>query len=1112
MITPNTNENINMKDILKDWISSNEVQKLSNVLKNIDTENIKQIDSRFTNSLNNVTFSEILKGVSQLSSNPQINKTILKNLVVNLWKYDQKSNSINKNPQEYIDLITNIVWWWNTAFLDEQQRYQQTQENYKKISDELLKDQKLLNKYSLWNEIINKNSQWDIANSDFVTAFKKDYPDSNALEPSQCIVYLEKKVAKFKKGVLAASNMLSLQKNNLQQFNEQIKNNQELSNLIAEMNQLSLKTTPEINYQELRNKAITSIWALSKINIWLGQRTFDKILKQTEKDIRSAENVVLESVIRNKLQEARWLSNHPMLSDEVKKEISSTLNNIEKELWLNNNLLYLDKTSNYEITVDDYLNTTNNESLQTMWQDPKFEKIYNKVFDLWYQKKLTEQQKNAFKNILWLEQDVTLDFIYIDKNSQNPTVNLDPALGVYPHGERVIRSSKKNKEWKIQYDYTTFGLQSDLNKELAQGLVENQQELDNLFGEDMQIKNLFTPITKENKADFQQFNQWQLQIAAYGWPEAISVLFDKKGSDFIKYLKNKTTIENKDKDGKVINTETKDNFLMILDACKNAKSSNDKLDIQERDQYLLNMFDGIKGDKELVAKYVWLINKDTSYMWSNFLTRKNISTWLQSLIGNDKLLNPDTDWDLVKNILTIQSTIQIEAQKPLTKMNIQEQLKKYVWVLFSHPIGKMVLGLLDNFFGWKWWLISKFGKIPGFTDELNKQFKKEFSLNEKQVSIINSLDDQYFMDKDWKKVEKPFYEKKEKSINEIKNEFKYDILLDEFFDENWKIKTYEDDNNKKRPVLDIRLLNNYFTKNKNENWQITLKDDAKTKISYSELFSVDSTTKEVSLKENVDTNTLRTYLHHILLDESTTKAILDADNMFKDNNKKDHFTDGRQSGIYSEAGYARFAAAYLMGGSKWDGKLHYVMSESPVDVDEALDNNNDKTDQLSAEKQNFIDQENIVTWNLNKVTGSDTYESYKFKDTESFYQYKADAASPIKEYQTDILLPMSTLFIGTNSIAKNNFEFLLDDFDWWKDISDVEFLKDSYHLRNMLEYAQGSYKENIVVGENVLDNITKMQKIEKDNNSLIFSDGEWNIIKMYYNSDKLNVEYKQKTS
>lgn len=929
MTIPNSNENINMKEILKDWISTNEIQKLSNVMNKIDTHDVKIIDNHFEQSLNDLTFSQLLKGINKLSSEPQINKTILKNLVVNLWKYDQKSNTINKDPQEYITLITNIVWWWNTEFLNEQKRYKETQKNYKKIADDLSKDQKLLNKYILWNDVINKNSKWNIANNDFLEAFKKDYPDTNLSNPSQCIVYLEQKVANFKKGVLSASNMLSLQENNLKQFDEQIKNNQELSNLIAEMNQLSLHVAPEINYQELKNKAINSIWTLSKIDIWLGQRTFDKILKQSEKDIRDANDAVLESVILTKLQEARWLSNHPMLNDSVKKQITSILDKIEKDLWMNINLNSDEIISNQKnISVDSYLNTTNTgKSLEAMWQDPMYRNVFNKVFDMWYQWSLSDQQLDAFKKILDAQSSDTLEFVFIDKNSKNPNYKIDKALSIYPHGERVIRITSKNEKSEIKYDYITFGVQADLNKELAQWLRENQKEIDNLFGENMEIAKLFNKIWENT--EFKQFNKDQLEIAAYGWPEAIPVIFSQKWTEFIQYLKGKTTTKETWNNGQEIIKEN-GNLESILNACK----TNEMLSIEEKDQYLFNMFDGIKWDKELIATYVWLINKDTSYMWYNFLTRKNISIWLQFLIGNDKLLKPDTDWDLVKNILTIQSTIQIEAQKPLTKMNIQEQLKKYVGVLFSHPIGKMVLGLLDNFFGWKWWLISKFGKIPGFADELNKQFKKEFSLNKKQVDIINSLDEEFVENEKWIKEKKDFYSSTEKSINDIKNEFKYDILLNEFFDKNWNIKTYEDDSNKESPVLDIHLLNNYFTKNKDDNGQIIFKDDGlETKISYSELFSVNSTTKDVSLKENVDTETLKNYLHHILLDESTIKAIEKADGMFKDDKTKNHFTDGRQSGIYSEAGYARFAAAYLMWGSKGDWKLHYVMSESPVDVD-----------------------------------------------------------------------------------------------------------------------------------------------------------------------------------
>lgn len=977
-MTTNTKSIDQIKDgiINKESVTTPEIKQLSDALKGIATLDISEIDSQFESWLNDLTFSQLIEGIKNLSPNNDNERAILKDLVINLWKYDEKADYINKSPKEYNDLLISIVWSWSQDYTEAKSNYDNINKKYEKSQEKLLKYQKISEEFNLIDKRLLNNSN-EIADSDFIEYFK--------------------------------------------------------SQLWDDVQNIDFKTRNHcLNYL---NKEISAI----------------------ENDIKSA-NTSLKKV-KQELEKEKWL----LLKNSELTQIITQLN------WLDNNQI-TSEVVNQGITVDQYLNTSNDlnkkEVRDSMIEEPQYNDAFNKIFELGYKEELKSEQEKKFYKILWAKDWDIVNFFVVDKYSSKSNISNDKWLSVYPQWTKVIRIETNISNEKTKYEYITFGKQFELDKILSKWFNENKKEIVSLFSSEENINKIFKSVPEGDKSEFEQF-KWKLQISAYGGPEALPVLFDYQKEEkkpFINYLK---------KEGKL---------KMVLDSFLKNPIVEESLQWQ----YFVKIFEWIKLDKDLTIKYLDLIEDVNSpYLWNDIVTKNTIISWLAAFRNTS--LNKDTDSDKWSKIASFESDSKIMFTEEVAKGSLVDNIKKHISVLFQHPYGQMILGLLDNFFGGKWWLMKLlWWPDSPFRQELNKQFQNYYALKWDQMNLLKSIS---LGDNN-----KELAFMKDKSLNQDVYNESFGIIANSFVDKSVNNNAIVDKfcNKENLSLLDGNHLEKRYK-------------ELKSTTPHSKLFKKDWD-KFIINTDKESRNDVKDFLSKVIADPKTSEDIRVADRKIKSN--KALFGDINHNWIIDSNGYAKAVSAYLMGGSKWD-KFHYVISETWNNwIDEAK-----ISEAAEAQANNDKFDTNIASLEKN-IKNIATPPAFDYKNSQTPYAYEAKTTSPKTDYQTKILEPMSDLFDIKKVpliTGKSNFDLLLDTFDKEIDITKIDFFKDPYHLRNMMVFMNKWKTQNPQFLDDVINAMVTMTNVEKKGNNFVFSNIEWNTIELSNSENKLTAEYFAKT-
>jgi hypothetical protein len=270
-------------------------------------------------------------------------------------------------------------------------------------------------------------------------------------------------------------------------------------------------------------------------------------------------------------------------------------------------------------------------------------------------------------------------------------------------------------------------------------------------------------------------------------PEILTLLFSSKKEETLKYLSTRF-----------------DSFFEDICQLK---------DQSVKQNYLLSLLSGIQEDKSLVLSYLDAFEKNISLFQNDLATKQLISTRLFELSQSALFDSQDErDQQSIARIFTLKATIdaqKLSDQPKSLEWQIQTLITSGVWMLFTHPIGKMLMSFLDSLFGGKGGLKKMFGRIPGFNEELDREFQKQYGLQSEQLWILASLTEENFPNPDLSTV------KSEQQMdllreNMLENNY-YNTLLTSFFDEWWEGTLKNVENSDSSPyVLDAWFLSTFY--------------------------------------------------------------------------------------------------------------------------------------------------------------------------------------------------------------------------------------------------------------------------------------------------------------
>lgn len=1088
---------------------------------------VKSLNEKLDTWLNKNLMDGLLKWLQNLdiSKISLEQKTAAMDIIMILWKYDKEHPEVNFDVNIYKHLMLKFggaenIWLLQENLNTAEQKYKIIQWFSKEICEEYEKLMLISGSWNTWYKDLDNyfNNKFEEFKTQTIYWIQTKYISELTQENSDLLTQINKDLfvkpndlwltSKQKRELnkIKDNDKHAIFKYNLSTLNDYVKTiwgnyikefdilkklqDKQLNALntvwtIATITNVEKSEVPEtIDYNRVRsdaNKFIENIreeipkmhiLAQSKVENWLND-FFIKMQTKTDGELiwflRSwLEN--FQNQIKNAPINIKWNSNiEGVLNDAIAKV------NSFKNWWWSENSPEQQFNSNQWKNI---LEWTNQNNLNKYFESEEYRDAYNQAFDLMYKDdpSLNENHKNKFYTILkncYDEYDKTVknqedkvnfnlehlqgetdnkknvEFLYVDKHSVSANSKEDLTLHLYPEGTRIIkifvRYENESEKKEPYYEYFVFWEQFTMDQILVRGLKENQEDIKDAMKDDQSIWNLFVPITDQSEGWDKEIKQFknQLQIAVYGWPEALSVFFDYQESwkkPFVEYLQ------------KWKNLET------VLDSFDKAASS------QQEWHYFVKMFEWIKWNSVLLEKYLSLLSQDwEKYLWpsSELIARKTILDWLLSLDVLKTQGNRELFLSLTSKRVVLENALRLDTEQ--WKKSLVEHAKTYISVLFSHPIGQMIIGLLDSVLWGKWWLMKYlWGENSWFGKELLVQFKKQYGLNDKQTEIINKISH-----------EKP------ENLHYVK---------DNKFDQNLYIKSFPSVVNKATENNNVEdILNNFFT-DTNE-FKSDLFDDNHLFNCYQRLirrkdnaFNIPQTFLFTNWKLNKNQESsanIRAFLAEIIKDKDTSGIIMQADLKIKKD--KDIFGGIDHDGIKDSNDYSRAVVAYLMSGSKagpsWEN-FHYVLSEN---------NLFDKTSELTPEQKQILEAQSKAKTEFDtekdkiiKEIEENKYKEYAFAN----YTYIAEATTPQSDYQTKILEPMSKLFesqINNAGDLKNNFQLLIND-------NSLELLsKDKFvHIANMMLFMNKWETQVQQFGTEVIGAMKDMNRVEKKDNTLIF--------------------------
>lgn len=515
------------------------------------------------------------------------------------------------------------------------------------------------------------------------------------------------------------------------------------------------------------------------------------------------------------------------------------------------------------------------------------------------------------------------------------------------------------------------------------------------------------------------------------------------------------------------------------------------------------------SNNQLFASYIDSVSQkiDISLLWPDPVTQKTNYELLNAFITSSNWSKSSDEAQ--RNIAIKVWSLWLVFQEKTEPQTFQKTIETYAKMLFTHPIGKMLLGLMDTFFwgkgGFKDFIkrkgFDKEGKLSGIIDQ---QFKDKYSLNEKQLKIIQ--EDIY--------GEKSGFEKNPQKMEDIV------ISFDEYDKDNSSLPM-----NKLLSVLsrnsdqlDTSLFLRFVKDGKIVLDDPKNKENPKQEFDLSTIFVLDTDWKYI-LKKDLDTSVLALMLQQqsikdvVLTTDKKLKSQTPIDDQEGSQEKKKGINyggdyDSSKKGITSQADYAAFLTAYLIGGNKGDGKFHYVITESDF-----LPKDRKQPEWVNAQKP--IDGKELYNKNKKNIEQEidDNIRNWKYNETYEInnYIYDSSLAAPQHEYQTKILKPMSGLFLWKNIVDGkpiNNFDLLVNDL--WSNPYEVS--KDNIiHIKNMFTYLKWIAPNNIDLDASIsnldFSNFSNVSK-SSDSKKLLLSNKDWELeISVSDDGQKLITKY-----
>lgn len=1083
-----------IKRIDHDKLKSLDLNDLKN-LENSPKDWIDRFDQKVGKTLNQPIIEDILNWILNSSIDISVKKEdlliILKNLI-SYDNYDTKTINIDTSLYKRVFLKINQIdteAMFNNAIDNKNIAKQQFESDYKIYSE----FNNFCNEYFLLYSRFNstKADDWlaQTLKNDFIINFKKDYSNfnwnsllsklnnslkdkeladfqsilkniSSSQNPKDIVKNLEELKKYYDKAIKIPEENYKQSQISFDKINQEIQTRIGQADLWMDINNLSEEQSKE-NISDAwvrKDKAISLMrqyllddQTMSQIPRY-AQNRFKAILEQSLKEIKNIDNWLLESVLQQKMEEAEKLFSTNSHLSSAKNHLLSNLNIIKDKLHIKT---AVDNVESYQwITIDQYLSATN-EDLSFLRENPQYRDVFNQVFDMLYRDRSALQDKpeqyKTFLKIIWANEKDEIDFFIVDKNNEK-----DPALLFYPRNTRVVRIEEDWEEPK-EVHYITFWTNFDDQRLLVEWFQENKEEIENILEDDKNISKLFEVIT--NKEGFLQF-QWRLEISAYGWPEALSVLFDNQKDwkkPFVEYLK---------KD---------ENLRGVLDSFGKIENGKNVVDIETQWQYFVKMFEWIKQDPILLNKYSKLLLEQwwDKYFWpaSNIASRKTIvdnflkldmfKWYVPSVLAQkDSIKKPDQDlFDLLVN----QKILLDKSVNTTTwKQGMVEQAKNYISVLFNNPIGHMIIGLLDSVLWGKGWLMKYlWGEKSWFGQELNKQFKDQYALKEDQLTILSNILKT--------KPESFFGIKPENYQSELNSFVNNQIKKDNNIYVNEIEKQFNWENTKN---LDVNLIERYFKANqKDKFWD----------INYMDVFEMKE--NKLTIKSGADVSPI---LQEILKDENEIAKILEANNKIR--TEKWYFgKDLWHQGITSDRDYMVFAAAYLMWWSKWQWNFHYVISETGMPQGfwtEIIKLSENINLELKIKFKNFVSFE----WDEDKENKNKLLDKYpkpsdelnlnEEPDKTDFPNYKKIIKSIYDEIFSDKENDYYK-YLNSQSVDKENKDFLIKHIETYKE--DIE--KNIKEIRD--KYPNTS---DIIEKEEIIAYNSNINKLNNLNDLSIISD------------------------
>lgn len=276
----------------------------------------------------------------------------------------------------------------------------------------------------------------------------------------------------------------------------------------------------------------------------------------------------------------------------------------------------------------------------------------------------------------------------------------------------------------------------------------------------------------------------------------------------------------------------------------------------------------------------------------------------------------------------------------LTKMTppktFQERIGEYAKVLFEHPVGKMILSLIDSMFGGKWnflkW-VSKRDKSGAIVNEINEQFKKNYSLSGDQMKFLNNEDNFNGFDEeneininDWIQKYNEWLGKVIKNLylTQSSGSSKMDSLAANLANQ-WDLLDPKVLSALVEEGAVIKIQDAKWNPLKDANWNYIV-------VNHNEVFVTDAQWW-FKVNPNITADTLKMILQDARIQSAVinanTELIKQGQERKKDGAAKHDLTgNSTPSGIQTEKDYAKFLTAYLMGWSKWEWKFQYVITEN----------------------------------------------------------------------------------------------------------------------------------------------------------------------------------------